>query len=271
MSGEIRRLFFGLEVEAPWPAKLPAGRLLDEKHRHATLAFLGNVNFSKLNRCLESFPKLPFQVGLSGKFCKCLFLPTHHPHVVAWQADWMENLEKQQMTDFQRKLVDWLKAESFHPDDKHAEWLPHITMARTPFDHKQWEDSFTELPFISRYLHLYESTGNLHYEPKWTHTFLAPFQEIEHTADIAFNVRGENIEQLFKNAFIALAFHYPQALAYYEVPQELNHLDDLIRGLNALITKIDGEIGIPLKAVSYHGDINQGPTNALEWEMIVDV
>lgn len=271
MSEADKRVFLGLEIEAPWPMKLPKGRLLDEKHRHVTLAFLGSVDWIRLQSSLGHFPHPDFQIGPSGKFSRCLFLPPRHPHVVAWEAEWMDDFDKKQIPAFQKQLVEWLKSETFHPDDRHSEWLPHMTMARSPFDFHEWKSSFMELPFISRNIHLYESMGHSHYEPRWTFPFLAPFDEIEHTADIAFKVRGETIEQLFKNAFLAMSFHYPQALAYYAKPDSLKGVDDIVQGLNALITKIDGDIGMPLKAVSYHGEITTALKNTLEWEMIIDV
>ncbi len=40
---EEKRLFFGAEVSAPWPKELPQGRVLEEKARHLTLAFLGET------------------------------------------------------------------------------------------------------------------------------------------------------------------------------------------------------------------------------------
>lgn len=266
-----KRMFFGLEVAAPWPHKLPSGRLLDEQHRHLTVAFLGQTDFEKLMKSLSRFPKPPFQVAPSGKFSQCLLLPPRHPRVVAWQADWMDEGMQEVTHAYQRQFIDWLKQEGFHPDDRHAEWLPHATLARSPFNAKEWKENFEELPFIVTNLHLYESLGNLQYEPHWSWKPILPFEEIEHTADIAFLVRGENIRQLFKNAFVAMTFHCPSALAYYALPAQLQGLDDLIYALNALVAKIDSEIGIPLKAVSYHGEIVLGPSNILEWEMIIDV
>ena len=75
MKEEIKRLFFGVEVHAPWPSQLPSGRLLDETHRHLTLAFLGNIPYSSLMNHLDTFSIPPICVGSSGYFNSCLTLP----------------------------------------------------------------------------------------------------------------------------------------------------------------------------------------------------
>ena len=79
MEEDRKRLFFALEVQAPWPQPMPAGRRLDEMHRHMTVAFLGVVDYGILQPALAEIPKLPFQIGLTGIFDQCLFLPERHP------------------------------------------------------------------------------------------------------------------------------------------------------------------------------------------------
>ena len=74
-----KHLFWGMEVHAPWPEKLPQGRLLDTEHRHLTLAFLGNVNPFQMQEALRTFPPPPFTLGFAATFDQCLFLPFLHP------------------------------------------------------------------------------------------------------------------------------------------------------------------------------------------------
>lgn len=51
---------------------------------------------------------------------------------------------------------------------------------------------------------------------------------------------------------------------------EPDTLDDVIGRLNRQIGTADGDMGVPFKAVSYHGTLrNEG--SYLAWEMIVDV
>ena len=42
VENESKRLFFGFEVDAPWPS-LPEGRMIKEKDRHVTVAFLDRL------------------------------------------------------------------------------------------------------------------------------------------------------------------------------------------------------------------------------------
>jgi SHS2 domain-containing protein len=99
-----------------------------------------------------------------------------------------------------------------------------------------------------------------------------PFEEKEHTADIAFIIRGENFNELYHNAQIALCFYHNKIFPYLQLNQkEKTNIDEVIISLNEIITIIDREIGSPFKAVSFHSNITTSKQNLLQWEMIVDV
>jgi len=262
-----KRLFFGMEIHAPWPPQLPKGRYLDQEHRHLTLAFLGNILYEPLNALLMHFPKIRLSIGHTGYFDACIPLPEKHPRVIAWHAQWLE--ENNTIANVQNILSDWLISHGYSLDKR--PWLPHVTLCREPFSPQEWIDAFTQLPFYTGALHLYESVGNLTYIPIWSYPIHAPFEEIKHVADIAFLIRGKNLEQLYYNAFTALAFKMPALTGFFKRVESFNHLDDVIIALNAIVTKADIEIGTPLKAVSFHGEVHQHKESILEWEMIVDV
>lgn len=264
---EEKRLFFGYGVEAPWPENTPKGHILDVQQRHLTLAFLGNVPFQKTLSLLHTFPIPNFKVGLVGQFDRCLFLPEQTPRVVAWHVNWDNSKGVQQ---FQKSLVQWLQANSFKIENSRT-FLPHVTICRTPFKAQDWKEAFSPLPCLMRSFHLYESMGNLKYQSRWQYDLLLPFEEIEHTADIAFRIRGENMQQLYLNAQYALAFHYPNILPFLDNTVAVTSLDHTISALNALVCKVDAEIGCPFKAVSFHGKLQQEINHTLYWEMVVDV
>lgn len=263
----VKRVFIGLEILAPWPEHLPAGRLIEESERHMTLAFLGNTPIERLKEALQDFPTPDFTVGLVGTFDQCLFLPPHKPSVVAWHADC---LKQTKLNTFQKTLTEWLQQKGFSFDQK-KEFLPHVALARSPFDIKPWKASFSILPFIAKDIHLYESLGHSKYTSLWTYTFKSPFEEIAHTADIAFLIRGNCLEELFLHAQSALCFCYPPLTAFAISPLQLESLIDIIIALNERISTADQEIGVPLKAISFHGDIQEETDGTLYWEMIVDV
>lgn len=267
MDDSKKRVFFGLQVKAPWPEHLPHGRILNPEDRHATLAFLGDVPYSPLFQNLKHFPSPSFKVGPAGIFTECLFLPPRHPNVVAWDVQWIG--DSHEIVEFRQNLIEWLKQKNYHPKEHEGPWLCHVTLCRKPFEYSQWKKDFIPLPVIVNAIHLYESLGNLTYKPLWSFPLISPFQEIEHTADIAFNINGENPTQLYHHAQIALAFRYP-ALIPYMNDHQFVHLEDIIIALNEIIAKTDGAIGCPFKAISFHGQIKEN-NSTLQWEMIVDV
>ncbi len=263
-----KRVFFGFEVSSPWPHDFPQGKLLDENHRHMTWAFLGEVDCDPLFNSLQSFPLPPFKVGLAGIFDKLLLLPPRHPHVAAWRIQWLD--DPLPLEAYQKAFIAWLQNEGFNPRER-EEFLPHVTICRSPFNIVEWKKSFVPLPVILKHLHLYESKGGSHYTPLWSHELRLPFQEIEHTADVAYIVRGEDIEQLKTHAFIALAFKDPAFFVYAKRGGKVERVEDIVIALNEAIAHIDQKTGCGFKAVSFHGNIVQEEDETLCWEMIVDV
>ena len=263
-----KRMFFAFEVSAPWPASYPHGRLLDERQRHLTAAFLGSADYAILQTILKEIPLPSFNIGMAGIFNQVIFLPKMHPRVAAWHVEWLDDALALQA--YVRQLLDFLKARGFNPDDR-GDFLPHVTICRSPFNFHEWRQAFQKLPMSIKVLHLYESLGDLQYRPLWSYPLMAPFEEIEHTADIAFKVRGKNVPQLFKHAFLALAYKHPELVKYRNIEWSAETIEDVIIQLNAIVSKADADTGCPFKAVSFHGEIETQPDGTLTWEMIVDV
>lgn len=264
----LKRLFFAFKVHMPWPQSLPPARLLQEEERHMTVAFLGHSDFSKLQPLLSTMPLPEFKVGQAAATDQVLFLPERHPHVVAWHISGNDQISS--LANYSRQLIEWLVGHGFSPDIRHA-FLPHITIGRAPFNTHAWMGSFEPLPLVVESLQLFESLGQLRYQSLWSHTFIQPFLEIEHTADIAFQIRGESLKQIFENAITALAFKYPALLGFKLETPDLNDINDIIIALNHIISRTDSAVGCPFKAISFHGEIENEADHILSWEMIVDV
>ncbi len=268
MESKNKRLFFAFEIDAPWPTSFPKGRLLQKEGRHLTVAFLGEVDYSLLEPLLSSIPLPSFKVSLAGQFDKIHFLPKRHPRVAAWEISWLD--EEGSLLAYVQTLSAWLKEKDFRLSE-HNEFLSHVTVSRAPFDYDGWRNSFQKLPVILKNLHLYESLGQLHYKPIWSHHLLPPFEEVEHTADVAFKIHGENVHQIYLHALTALAFKMPRLLEYAKEDTSVTTVDDIIIQLNAIISRADTDVGCMFKAVSLHGEIQDQPDGSLLWEMIVDV
>lgn len=267
MTEEKSRLFFGAEVVGAWPREWPRGRVLEEKERHMTLAFLGSVPLAELKPLLARLPRPPFRFGLVGKCERLLFLPQREPRVVAAEAELFGD-EGESLVQFQKELLHFLRKEKYEISDRG--FLPHITLARAPFDLQAWKGVQLEVPLLIPSLHLYETTAPLTYASRWCHPLIPPFEELDHTADIAFRIQGESVPMLHLHAQMALAFKYPPLLPFLTEKGEKS-LDDVVIALNALIAHADAEIGSPFKAVSFHGELQQLDPHTLAWEMIVDV
>jgi RNA 2',3'-cyclic 3'-phosphodiesterase len=261
-----KRLFFGMEVHAPWPKELPDACTLKAKHRHLTLAFLGDTSYSQIKTLIPKLPRPSFRIGPVGIFDSCLFLPRRDPKVVTWHVEPFG--ENDFVAEYQESLASFLEQQGYELD--HREFLKHVTLGRSPFLPKQWKKAFHPLPLYFQNLHLYESHSGLCYEPIWTHDLLPPFKEIEHVADIAFHIYGGDLQQIYCNAQIALAFECPEILPFLKSQLRVENLEEIIIQLNEAVTQADHEVGMPFKAVSFHGEVEKKGEN-LVWEMIVDV
>lgn len=264
---EIKRLFLGMEIVAPWPQTYPDGRILLESDRHLTLVFLGDRDLPSIISLLQEFPDPGFRVGLAGLFDHPIFLPHDEPKTAGWHVCILE--QKELFLNFQQRLREWLEKKGLSLSEPNGEFLAHVTIARQPFVIHEWKRAFQQLPLFLKNIQLCESLGLSHYKICWSHEILAPFEAKEHTADLAFLIRGENNEQLFIHAALALAFHFPPLIRYLEECKPLE-FDELIFQLNQIIARADAAEGCPFKAVSYHSAmIHRG--KVLEWEMIIDV
>jgi RNA 2',3'-cyclic 3'-phosphodiesterase len=265
LENNTKRLFFGAQVKAAWPQELPPGRLIAEEMRHMTLVFLGQEDFHILEKQLENIPRPSFRLGVAGTGTELLFLPKEHARVVALDTTWLE--DPHPLFSFQMALSEWLISCGY--SFKRHSFLPHITIARAPFEKEEWKRHFEPVPFFLSAIHLYESLGNLDYRSLWSHALIDPFIELEHTADIAFEIRAESIKQLFVHAQLALFFKFPPLSQFY-TPSSTETLDAIIIELNRMIALADAEGGCPFKAVSFHGTVIKRD-DLFTWEMIVDV
>ena len=168
----------------------------------------------------------------------------------------------------QKQLENWLIDNGYKPK-KHPSWIPHLTCARKPFEEKTWQEHFHLLPFQLGNLVLYESLGHSKYQSLWQYQLIKPFQEVEHIADIAFEIHGISFLQLYQNALTALCFRFPLMTGKFSERKEFQTLDEVIEELNMDFARLDAEIGIPFKAVSYHGDFEDKEIK--KWKMVVDV
>jgi 2'-5' RNA ligase len=259
----MERFFIAFVIDAPWPDLLPAARYLIPEERHLTLAFIGKAQPEDVVKSFETLPMPSFKVGFCSYFDQLLFLPEHpsSPRVVAWHA---KIPHEEAVRAFVTEVHIHMGLVLNKP------WLPHVTIGRSPFEKAAWEKAFQPLPFMTYKIALFESLGHLRYKPLAEIALAPPLERLEHTADIAFIVRGASINELLQNALIGLSFDDPRFLRFQPDLKEVASIDEIIIALNHFIAVIDEVEGSPFKAVSFHGNLKQ-TQDFYEWEMIVDV
>lgn len=247
--------FFGAEVISPWKDLPQDGRPIDPAYRHITMAFLGHQEIK------PPIPSLSFSIAPVGVLDSLLFLPDRNPRTISYHAKFLS--KEKEFLSLQSSLAIKNNENTF---------LPHVTVARKEHPDKNlWREHFSPLPFFIKAIHLYESLGNLKYIPIKTASLLLPFESVDHTADLAFRIRGSSPSEIYLHAAIALSFSYPTMISHIENTQRFSSFEEIVKALNKLITKVDIEIGSPFKAVSLQGAIVEISPSIYEWEMIVDV
>jgi hypothetical protein len=266
----MKRLFFAFQIESLWPDDFPPGKLLNPEFRHMTLAFLGPSNWEALEPLIPQIPTPPFIVGKVGIFDKCLFLPEKRPHVAAWHIQWLQPDNAVFM--YKETLTKFLVKNGFLKSDEGTNaFLSHVSIARNPRFFKLWKKNFEPKTCWIKKLHLFESLGYSKYNSLWNIEYHKPFEEIEHTADIAFKVYAENLSQIHLNAQIALATKFPCFIPYFQPYQSWSSIEEAIISLNKVVSLMDQKEGCPIKAISFHGNIKQKQEKVFEWEMLIDV
>lgn len=252
----MKSLFIGLRALLP-PLCLPKGRYLEPSDLHLTLSFLGNKDAEATLKILSSFDFKWSGFAPLGICEKILFLG----EVAAFDC---AIITKQERVNQIKKELDTL----FSLTDLKS-FIPHITLARKPFDQKQWEKFSQKTPAIFTHLHLYQSLGFSKYAPLFTLDFPLPFEEVHHTADYAYHVYGETFTTLYLHAIYAISYKFP-SLFPFAAFKDCSDIDQVIFELNRWISTADITIGSELKAVSYHHDITFDH-GIMRWEMILDV
>ncbi len=263
---KTNRLFIGASVVAIWPDTFLSNEIIKEENRHLTILFLGGQDQNAKN-ILMNFPKPKSTLSPIGIFSKYVGLPKRSPHLVALEGEIITGMN---IEDYRNNISRWSEMQGIEFKKAKRPFYPHLTICRKHPDIFKWESSIIKIPFYIDGINLYQSLGNSEYEKLKIYPFVPAFEQIHHTADIAFLIRGESLQNIFINAQIALAFSYPDILGFLETDIEISSQDQVIMELNKIISNIDIKIGSPFKAVSFHGSFTQ-QLGYTQWEMIVDV
>jgi len=263
---KTNRLFIGASVVAVWPDKFLSNEIIKEENRHFTILFFGGQDQDAKN-ILMNFPKPESILSPTGVFSNYVGLPKRSPHLVAMEGKIITGMN---IEDYRNNISRWSEMQKIDFKKPKRPFYPHLTICRKHPDIFKWESSKIKIPFYIDGINLYQSLGKSEYERLKTYPLVPAFEQIHHTADIAFLIRGESLQSIFINAQIALAFTYPDILDFLKTDVEISSQDQIVMKLNKVISNIDIEVGCPFKAVSFHGSFTQ-QLGYTQWEMIVDV
>lgn len=241
-----KRLFFGMSLFVPWPDTFPKGRVLDMNSRHLTLAFLGDCFFSEL----YNFPVPSYSLGSVGYFDELLFLPKRKPKVASWH---LKCLIENGLFEYQRSLIDWLLSCGYELERR--DFLPHVTVARSPFNEEEWSSAFKPLPFCLTGLHLYESLGNLVYKPLKSYPLLQSIQREFFGKSSCFLIRWKELEDLFISVQMAIAYAFPNFIENVLLKESFENLKSLERTVENILEQFLYPFRLlSLKTVSFERD-----------------
>jgi len=269
MSGEKKtnRLFIGASVVATWPELFPSDEVIKEENRHITILFFGGLDQNSKD-ILMAFPKPDSILSPVGLFSKYVGLPKRSPHLVAMEGKMIAGTD---LENYRNQISKWSEIKKIDFKKPKRPFYPHLTICRKNTNIPKWESEKIKIPFYVDGINLYQSHGNSEYEKLKTYLLIPVFEEIQHTADIAFYVRGESLQSMFINAQMALAFKCPSFLDFLETDVKISSHEQIIMKLNKIVANVDIEIGSPFKAVSFHGFFTKSELGYNQWEMIVDV
>jgi len=264
---KTNRLFIGASVVTVWPNAFPSEEIIKERNRHITILFLDGQDDNSKN-LLKTFPKPESVLSMAGFFSKYIGLPKRSPHLVAMEGEMITGIN---LENYRNQLLKWSESQGIDFKKPKRPFYPHLTICRKNPDISKWESEQIKIPFYVDEINLYQSMGNSEYEKLKTYSLVPIFEEISHTADIAFTIRGESLQSIFINAQIALSFVCNSFIDFLETNKEISSQDQIIMQLNKIIANVDIEVGSPFKAVSFHGSFTKSENGFYQWEMIVDV
>ena len=119
-----KKVFLGFDLQTIWQDE-PKGRIIEKKHRHLTLVFIGRVEDEELFKLRNSLTPLPFKFGPVAFFDEILFLK----NVICYHLKFLTKRDEiLALRDFFLKK---LKIVS-----KKKEFLAHVTVSREVFPEK---------------------------------------------------------------------------------------------------------------------------------------
>jgi RNA 2',3'-cyclic 3'-phosphodiesterase len=261
------RLFIGIDFVAKWPEQFPDIDIIKEENRHLTLLFLGNKK-EKVKEKLLEFPKPGDTLSSSGIFDKYVGIPKKNSRLIALEGHLINGIN---LEEYRYNIIDWFKHHQIEYEEYKRSFYPHLTICRKNFTLSKWEKQIVKVPFYLKGVHLYQSHQNSEYIKLKSYLFTPIFTQVEHTADIAFLIRGKDLQSLYINAQIALEFQFENFLNFLDLTTKIISKEQLVMALNTIVSNLDIEIGSPLKAISFHGKFQEKKTGYFEWEMIIDV
>jgi 2'-5' RNA ligase len=230
---------------------------------HLTLAHIGLTPCSLLQRHIPTIPLFSHKVAPCLLATALNYLPSNKPRAAALTFSSIDPL-----LTYRKSLVDWLSSKDISFDQR--PFFPHVTLCRRPYETGSLSSIAFPLPVPLSSIAVFSGAENGEYPIIAQQELYPAFAVVDHTADIAFDIYAEDLQSLYRHAFFCLCWTSP---LFYSLQEAFapSSLEEIIKKLNELIALADMSFGSCCKAVSYHGNIEQLPSNILHWRMIIDV
>lgn len=251
--------FFGFEIHSPFIEVFSYNKIGEKGSPFLPFLSFEETIFQKVCALLDYVPHPFFQVGPVALLETCFLLRNRTLENLTLQ---IRRFGVDLIQPYQKLLHTYFIQEGCQPD--RVPLTQSIVCKPVSFLQKSRTNG-EQFPLYLLKLHLYKRCEEERYISIWTRPLLPPFKEVKQGNFILY---GENFQQIFLHAQIALSFKFPAFTPFIDDTYQVRNLHDGGVRLLTLIYKACDVIKMPIKKAIFpdYGAKEQG---LLKWELSV--